>query len=362
MFTKLFSFLTIFIAVLLLAAQCGSAQPEQVSPSSGQQNEAQVDHEAEHDEGGHKDAEAHEEEHEHNEAVKLSAVKLAEGEKLMVLATTTIVGDFVQNIGGDSIDLTVMLPIGSDPHTFAPAPQDVTLVADTHLVFVNGLHLEEFLEELIENSGSEASVVAVSMSVKTRELEEIEGPGHEDKQGNTPGGVDPHIWMTPANAIVMAHNIGHALGKLDPANAEAYEANVKAYETQLEELDAWAKTQIDSIPTKNREMVTDHDSFGYYADYYGLEIIGAVIPAFSTNAEPSAQELAGLQQAVDEHNAKAVFVGTTVNPVLAQRVSEDMGIKLVPLYTGSLGEPGSGVETYIEFIRYNTNAIVNALK
>ena len=108
-------------------------------------------------------------------------------------------------------------------------------------------------------------------------------------------------------------------------------------------------------------MVTDHDALGYYVDRYELEMIGAVIPAFSTNAEPSAQELADLQDAIGEFDVRAVFVGTTVNPVLSERVAEDTGIRLVPLYTGSLGEPGSGVESYKDYICYNTMAIVEAL-
>jgi ABC-type Zn uptake system ZnuABC Zn-binding protein ZnuA len=160
----------------------------------------------------------------------------------------------------------------------------------------------------------------------------------------------------------MVHNIEHALSELDPANAETYEANAEAYQTQLEELDAWVKAQIESIPAENREMVTDHDAFGYYADRYGLEVIGAVIPAISTGAEPSAADLAALQAAIADLDARAIFVGTTVNPKLAEQVARDSGIQLVPLYTGSLGQAGSGVESYLDFIRANTMAIVEALK
>ncbi len=185
---------------------------------------------------------------------------------------------------------------------------------------------------------------------------------HEDEHGHAHEGADPHIWMNLGNAIIMVHNIEHALSELDPANATAYETNAAAYEAQLEELDAWVIEQIAAIPEENRELVTDHDAFGYYADHYGLEVVGAVIPAYSTNAEPSAQELAELQEVIGELEVQAVFVGTTVNPVLAERVSEDTGSNLVPLYTGSLGETGSGVESYLDFIRYNTTAIVEALK
>ena len=394
--TKMVSIFTALVGVLVIAAQCGVSQPQQfetelaTSADEAAVDEAKADEEA---------AETHNQE-EYDEVVELSAINLADGEKIKVVATTNIVGDLVRNVGGDRIELTTMLPIGADPHTFAPTPQDAAAVADAQVVFINGLRLEEFLAELIENAGGEAPTVSLSTNVKIREFEalageaddhgednheaekhdekaeehdedeegheedeaghEQEGDHREDEHGHE--GADPHIWMTPANAGVMVHNIENALSRLDPANAETYKANAEAYESQLEELDGWVKSQIESIPAENRELVTDHDALAYYADRYGLDIVGAVIPTYSTNAEPSAQEIAALQEKINELEAKAVFVGTTVNPVLAARVAEDTGIKLVPLYTGSLGETGSGVETYVDLIRYNTSAIVEALR
>ena len=162
--------------------------------------------------------------------------------------------------------------------------------------------------------------------------------------------------------MVMIHNIENALSQLDPANAETYQANAEDYEAQLVELDAWVTSQIESLPAENRALVTDHEALGYYADRYGLEIVGTILPASNTGAEPSAQELAKLQETIQKSNSKAVFVGSTVNPALAARMAEDTGIKLVPLYTGSLGEAGSGVETYLDLIRYNTIAIVETLQ
>jgi ABC-type Zn uptake system ZnuABC Zn-binding protein ZnuA len=175
-------------------------------------------------------------------------------------------------------------------------------------------------------------------------------------------GVDPHIWMSPANAKVMVENIAQALVQRDPANADIFRTNAEAYQQQLDELDQWVESEVQQIAPENRKLVADHSTFGYFADRYGFAQIGTVIPSFSTNAEPSAQELAALQQAVAEHDVKAVFVGTTVNAVLSNRLAEDTGINVVPLYTGSLGVPGSGAETYLDFIRYNTTAIVKALK
>jgi ABC-type Zn uptake system ZnuABC Zn-binding protein ZnuA len=161
--------------------------------------------------------------------------------------------------------------------------------------------------------------------------------------------------------VIFVHNIERALSVLDPANAEGYVANAVAYEAELEALDKWVFAQIKTIPAENRKFVADHSVFGYYADRYGLEQIGAVVTAFSTAAEPSAQELAALEDAIRETGIKAVFVGTTVNPSLAKQVAEDTGARLVPLYTGSLGSKGSGVETYIGYTCSNTVAIVDAL-
>jgi len=280
-------------------------------------------------------------------------------EKLNVVVTTSIVGDIVQNVGGDHINLTVLLPLGTDPHAFDPAPRDLTYVADADVIFINGLGLEQFLEKMLKNVRADVPVVAVSDGIETRDLDEAEGHEAEEHQHE---GHDPHAWMSPANVIVFVNNIENALSKLDPANAAAYQANATAYTSKLEELDSWVQEQINTIPPENRNLVTDHDTFGYYADRYGLKITGAVLPGYSTSSEPSAQELAALQDAIVQYRVKAVFVGSTVNPVLAERVAEDTGIQLVPLYTGSLGEAGSDAETYLDYIRYNTKAIVEALK
>ena len=290
----------------------------------------------------------------HPKAAELAAVNLTGNQKLNVVATTNIIGDWVQNVGGNMVNLTVLLPVGSDPHAFSPTPQDTASGAHADVVFINGLHLEEFLEELITNAGGQAPVVTVSREVETRTLADRGEADHE--------GVDPHVWMSPANAGAMVGTIEQALSQLDPANATAYRANAAAYQAQLADLDAWVKDQIDNIPANNRKLVTDHDSFGYFANRYGLEIVGAVVPAFSTNAEPSARELAELQQVIQTSNTKAIFVGTTINPVLADQIAADTGIKVIPLYTGSLGQPGSGTETYLDFIRYNTTALVKGLK
>ena len=347
------------LGLLLTAAQCGAVsqpQPGAVSPAG----EPELD-------DPQKEAEKHSPSEESAAGVDLAPVSLESGEKLRVLATTGIVADMVANVGGDKIELAQLLPVGADPHTFQPSPQDLALMANTHLIFANGLGLESFLDEMIANAGGEATVVPVSEGVEWRELvkEEAhadEAKDHEAEEAHDHEGGDPHTWTTPANAIIFVGNIKQALCALDPENAAAYAANAAAYEQQLQELDRWVQEQINLIPPENRELVTDHATFGYYADRYGLTQTGAVIPSFSTSAEPSAQELAALEDTIKKYGVKAVFVGASVNPALSKQVAEDTGVALVTLYTGSLGPAGSGAETYIDYIRYNTQTIVTALK
>lgn len=295
-------------------------------------------------------------EHEYpaDEMPSLSPVGLGEGEKLKVVATTSIVADVVQNVGGDLIELTMLLPLGTDPHAFDPTPRDVAAVAEAHVVFANGAGLEVFLEPLLENAGEDVLVVPASYGV---ELLEFEG-----EQGQHRGGADPHTWFDPNNMMLWVHNVEFALSALDPDNAEIYDANAEAYESELEALDAWIQKQVAQVPEENRRLVTDHTAFSYFAHRYGFEQIGAVFPGYSTLAEPSAQELARLENAIRELDVKAVFVGLTVNPDLARRVADDTGTQLVFLYTGSLGEAGGPADDYLAFMKYNVNAIVEALR
>jgi len=291
------------------------------------------------------------------ESSELTAIERADGARLTVMATTTIVADVVASVAGEMAEVASLLPIGADPHAFTPAPRDMAMLRDADIIMANGAGLEEFLEAYISSAGEGVPVVYLSDGIALREFEP-----HEDDADDDHEGIDPHTWTSPASVIVFARNAAEALATLDPANAEAYQANAEAYIAELDELDRWVREQIATIPEEDRLLVSDHDVFGYYADRYGLEQLGAVIPAFSSAAQPSARDLADLQTAMRERDVKAVFVGTSVNPALAQQVAEDLGIAVVPLYTGSLGEAGSGAETYIGYTRYNTNAIVQALR
>jgi len=273
----------------------------------------------------------------------------AEG-KLRVVATTTVVGDVVGAVGGDAIALTVLLPTGADPHSYEPTPQDAAAVSDADVVFVNGAGLESFLDPLLENAGGDAQVISVSEGITFRHL----GGEHGDR--------DPHVWFDPHNVVVWVENVERTLSTLDPGDAGTYAANAGEYEASLQELDDWIREQAAQIPEANRKLVTDHAAFGYFAERYGFEQAGAVFPGFNTLAEPSAQERAELEETIRALDVRAIFVGTTINPSLAQQIAEDTGVRVVFLYTGSLSEPDGAAGSYLALMRYDVSAMVDGLK
>ncbi len=378
---------TTFLLLFILTA-CGGS-PNADTPTS-QETESITTEQEQPAEEGHAD-----EEHEHaDEAVSIEALiaaltPIAAGETPNVVATTNIVGDVVGKVGGDNIALTTLMPVGADPHSFEPTPQEVGAIANADIVFVNGMNLEEALLDVIANSGiAPERIIPVSTGIETIEFgsghdhadeehadEEHADEEHADEEhaqtdamapseaetDHEHGGVDPHTWMSPLNVVVWTNNIAAALSALDPANTAAYSANAAAYTGELEELDAWIRAQITQIPEENRELVTDHTAFGYYARTYSLEQIGAIVPAYSTLAETSAQELADLQAAIAAFEVPAIFVGVTVNPALAEQVAADTGVQLLPVYTGSLSDANSPAPDYIELMRYNTEQFVKGL-
>lgn len=291
------------------------------------------------------------------------------GDKLQVLATTSIVADVVRQVGGEYVEVTQLLPLGTDPHTFEPRPQDAAAIANARLVFANGAGLEEFLEPLLESAGAMDKLIEVSEGIELLPLEGEEKPhegeehGHEHEgEGHHHAGGDPHTWMSPKNVLVWVENIAEALAKADPRHAKAYRANAEAYAAKLRELDEWIRQQVSQIPPENRSLVADHAVFSYFAHDYGFQQVGTITHSFSTGATPSAQELAALEDQIRAYGVKAIFVGADVNQSLAKQVANDTGIKVVPLYHGSLTDANGPAPTYLDFMRYNVNAIVEALK
>jgi len=280
--------------------------------------------------------------------------------RLRVVATTTIVADVVKNIAGDRVDLHVLIPAGVDEHSFQYTPEDVVQVTDADVLFMNGAGLETFMKPLLENAGQHVKVVSVSdgISLKQGVLEDALAA----QTGSQPvSGSDPHVWLDPNNVMVWTQNIAAALSELDASHASEYQANAVAYRQKLAELDRWIQQQVAQVPQANRQLVTDHQIFTYFADRYGFKQTGAIIPSYSTEAEPTAQELAALEDAIRQFGVKAIFVGNTVNPNLAKGVAGDTNVHLTPIYTGSLTD-GSPAGTYLDYMHFNVDAIVQALK
>jgi manganese/iron transport system substrate-binding protein len=275
--------------------------------------------------------------------------------KLQVMATTSIVADVTANIGGEYVHVSTLLPLGSDPHSFNPTPQDAARLADADLLIISGAGLEEFLAPLLKSTGTQGTVVDASAGIQ---LLAFADPGHANSGG------DPHTWMDPNNVMQWADNIATGLSQADqdPTHADAYRKNADAYIQKLKDLDVWVNQQVSQIPEKYRKLVTDHLVFSYFANRYGFIQVGAIIPGFSTLAEPSAQELAAIEDAIQKLDTRVIFVGQNVNTNLEQRVAEDTGAKLVFIYHASLSESSGPAATYLDFIRYNVTQMVNALK
>lgn len=278
--------------------------------------------------------------------------------KLQVVTTTTFVGDVVGIIGGEAIDLTVLLEPGQNPHSYHPVPQDMVKVSEADLIFANGLGLEDFLDDLLSGTGNADGLVIVSEEITPLQGLEADHGGDDGGQAHD---QDPHVWFDPNNVMSWTEIITDTLVENDPEHAEVYLKNAAEYREELKGLDSWIQEQVANIPVENRKFVTDHTVFGYFIEQYGFTQVGAVIPALTTEAETSGQQLSTLIDIIRENNLKAIFIGVDFDPSLSEMIAKDTGAKLVPLYFGSLSQ-GAPAESYLTFMQYNVETIVNALQ
>lgn len=316
-------------------------------------------------------------EHEHDAGAEmlalpeLQAVVLGGG-PLRVVATTSLIGDVVAQVGGDAIELTTLMGPGQDPHSYEPAARDLTAVARAHVVLLNGWDLEEALVDDLEAIAGKTSLVPVSAYIQPLRFGAgyQEDAGHQEDAGSDEGehhheGADPHVWFSVRNVEQWVKNVVRVLSDLDPANAERYADNAAAYLAELAELDAYARSQFAGIPAEKRFLVTNHRSLAYLAADYDLQVLGTVIPATSTLAEPSARDLVDLTQAMERRGLCALFVESTVSDKLAQTVAAELdscdAVQVISLYTGAIGPAGSGADSYVGMFRFNVDAIVQGL-
>lgn len=271
--------------------------------------------------------------------------------KIKVVATTTQIGDFVKNVGGNHVELSTILKPNVDAHDYEPSAEDSKNIAAAQIVFSNGLGLDDWLNKVIQNSGTKARLVVTSDGIKPHP-----GSSEEEKEG------DPHIWFDIDNARMMVDNITGGLSEVDNAGASTYQANATAYKAQLDKLDSDIKALIATIPEANRKFVSNHDAFGYYLDRYGIKFIGSVIPSFDSTSEPSAKDLAELIARIKVEKVKAIFTESSISPKLENQIADQAGVKIYSsLYGDSLGAPGSEGDTYIKMMQYNTKTIVAGL-
>jgi ABC-type Zn uptake system ZnuABC Zn-binding protein ZnuA len=264
-----------------------------------------------------------------------------------VLTTTTILADVARNVAGDLLTVGSILPVGTDPHSYQPVPQDPTKIDQSKVLIVHGGDYESFLDALLENGGGPNKLIEASTGVRFL----------SDEQG-----TDPHVWLDPNNVIVYVDNIREGLTQYDPDGAEVYQANASAYIDQLTELDAWINGQVAQIEPQRRVLVTNHESLGYFAERYGFTVVGAITPSFSSNAAPSAQQMADLIEQIKLYEAPAIFLDASDNPDLARQIAAETGVKVVSdLHLESLTEGGPAA-TYIDMMKDNVTKIVQALQ
>ena len=276
--------------------------------------------------------------------------------KLKVSATTSIVADVVAQVGGADIALSTLLPVGTDPHDYAPRPQDAASLANADIVFANGAGLESFLQPLLESAGAQDKLVEVSQGITLLSFD------FQGAKSNTQPGYDPHTWMDPNNVILWTQNIAAALGHADPAHAAGYQSRAEAYSASLRDLDAWIRTQVTQVPPEKRLLVMDHAVLGYFAAQYGFIQVGTLNGSFSSEAAPSARELAALEDTIRKDGIHAFFLSEAANQTLAEQLAADTGIRVVWIYHATLTSSSGPAPTYLDFMRYNVAAITDALK
>jgi len=261
-----------------------------------------------------------------------------------VVATTTQLGDLARAVAGSRVAVRQVLAPSSDPHAYEPRPSDVKAVSGAKVVLRSGGDLDAWLADVLSNAGSDARTVTI--------LDGLPAPRR------TAGGVDPHWWQDPRNAATAVERIRDALIDADPAGRATYERNAARYLARLRALGRAIARCMEAIPASKRKLVTDHDALGYYADRYGIDVIGTVIPANSTQAQASAGEVARLVRTIRAAGVSTIFPESSLSPKLTKAIAREAGAKVGPaLYADSLGARGSAGSTYLGSLRANTQAL-----
>ena len=285
---------------------------------------------------------------------------------ILVIATTSILADIASNVVGEDGIAESLIPIGGDSHDFAPSSQQLARLGRADLVVANGLNLEASMVDVLDSLQADG-VAVVELAPLVDPLPFVESENHEedgkgeDSDGEEHGAEDPHFWNDPIRVGDAALALAASLEMSDPgrdwlARAEAYAEEMSAIDTTIHAL-------VEDVPEASRRLVTNHEAFGYFADRYGFELIGVVIPGGSTLAEPSSAELTALVEVMDHENVQVIFAETSQPTTLADAVAAELGadVEVVELFTESLGPPGSDAETLSGMLLSNAEKIASAL-
>ena len=280
-----------------------------------------------------------------------TSVNTTDNQKPKVISTSTIIADLTAGVGGEEIDHQDILKPGDDPHVYEPVPADSVALEKADLILYNGYNLEPGLIKMIDSTAVKAKKVAVGEAITPLQLE---------KEGQKV--PDPHVWGSAKNGIIMVEKIRDQLIELSPEDKEIFTENAAQLIRELENLDRWITAAIKTIPPSQRQLVTTHDAFQYYAHAYGLKVAGTLI-GISTEEQPSAQTVKNLADAIKNLQVPAIFAETTINPTLITTVAEEAGVKLAPqqLYSDSIGAVGTGGDSYVKMLKENTRSIVESL-
>ncbi len=278
-------------------------------------------------------------------------------QKLPVVASFSILADFVKQIGGDRVAVTALVGPNGDAHVYSPTPADAKAMAAAKLVVINGLHLEGWLPRLIKSSGSKATVATATKGVKPIESAEEE---HGAKGGHDHGHDDPHAWQSIANARIYVANIRDALDAADPAGKAIYDANTAAYLARLDVVEGEVKAAVARIPAERRKAITTHDAFGYFVKAYGIAFIAP--QGVSTESEASAKDVARIIRQIKAQKVPAVFLENVTNPRLIEQIAKESGARIGgTLYSDALSDASGPAGTYIDMMKHNISEIEKAL-
>jgi len=274
-----------------------------------------------------------------------AAIPVAHAQPLTVVASFSIIGDFVRNVGGDRVSVTTLVGPDGDVHVYTPAPADARKIADAKLLVVNGLGLEGWLPRLVQSSGSKALIVTVTDGIAPLRINSA---------------ADPHAWQSVVNAGIYVADIRDALVAADPADAETFRANAAAYLAKLDVLDREVRGSVAQIPPARRKVISTHGAFGYFAAAYGIEFIAPL--GVSTESEASARDIARIITQIRSEKIPAVFLENISDVRLIRRISAETGARIGgTLFSDSLSDEKGDAPTYIELVRHNIKALTSAL-